>query len=261
MIGTSFESAWRDEWVNEERSFREIDAYNDDAFRNWNRNCNPEIETADQFFLATDILYSQGDRELALRFLRQAIAVADRAFAEDKFRKSKWCRPGFPKNRGEAEKIRVYAKALLGEKFEPIRIRRAAEDILSWWRENADWSDAMMQADWLTALRMSLIAGDPAWTRELVAEAMLMNFYRAEVKRMDDVARAALEHQPIRDAALRKRIDERFDTVRSPKWKGRGAVGEPFEDVRFELAVVRHRYFISKDGTIDWDAVIESIRR
>ncbi len=121
MSVISFEKAWRDDVKRREADLREIDAHNDDAFRNWERNSSPETEAADQLFLATDILYGQGDRELARRFLRQAIAVAERAFAEDKVRKSKWCQPGFPKNRGEAEKIRVYAKALLGQKFDPAR--------------------------------------------------------------------------------------------------------------------------------------------
>ena len=260
MNGTSFEQAWREEWRREEPSFRELDAHSDDAFRSWDRNSMPEGEAADQFYFGIDILYGQGDEKLARRFLRQAIAVAERAFAEDKFHKSKWCRPGFPENRGKAEKIRVYAKALLGERFEPVRIRRAAEDILSWWRENADWPDAMMQADWITALRMALIAGEPEWTLELIDEAKLLNFYKSDVKRLGDIARAAVEEQPIRDAMLRKRIDERLDTVRSPKWRGRGPVGEPFQEVRFELAVIKYQYFVSMDRTINWKAVIESVR-
>lgn len=117
-----------------------------------------------------------------------------------------------------------------------------------------------MQADWMTAAPMSLIAGEPTWTLELINEAELLNFYKSETKRLGHVARAALKERPIRDVTLRKRIDERFDAVRSPKWRDRGAVGELFQDVRFEWGVIRHLYFFSRDGTIDWHAVIESVR-
>ncbi|MGA2499388.1 MAG: hypothetical protein ABSH20_16735 [Tepidisphaeraceae bacterium] len=221
----------------------------------------PEDTAAQELYFGLDLLYGEVDPKMAVQYIKRCIEVADRAFAEDKFRKGRMCMESFPSNRGLAERVRVYARALLGKKFDAMALRAGAEDIITFFKKSDDPIDSQMHAFWLAAVRMTLIAGEPSRAKAMIREAPSLKWHQKEADLLADIAQAAIEAQPIKDRKLLERLDKLFDKVRSPKWRGSSRVfGEPNEQ-RLELGLIRYRYFTSKDGTIDWKEVIESIRR
>jgi len=259
VTDVQFKQLWRSKIEMELPDFDEILSW-DDLFDGWDRDKMPDAGAATELHFALELLYG-GYEKLATRFVVRCLSYADRAFAEDKFRKGKWCKASFPMNRGNAERVRQYARALLGKKFELKTYHASAEDIIQYFTIHGDWKDSHSHAFWLAAVRMALIAGDPSRAVEMIDEASSLKWHQKEADLLADIARAAAKSQPIKDERLLARLDKLFDKVRSPKWRGSAKIFDEPNEQRLELGAIRYRYFTAKDGNIDWDAVIESIRR
>lgn len=198
---------------------------------------------------------------MATTYIKRCLEVANRAFKEDKFRKGKRCNARFPKNRGLAERVRQYARALLGQALNSSALVSGAEDIIEYWKTWSHPLEPQLQAYWLAAARMTLIAGEPERARVVIDQAPSLKWHQKEADLLRDVATVATESQPIEDSKLLARLDKLFDKVRSPRWRGSAMRFDEPNEKRFELGAIRFRYFISRNGMIDWNSVIEGIQR
>jgi hypothetical protein len=260
MSNGTYRRLWRELLEKDHADLAEILSH-DDLFEDWGRDHMPEVAAEEELHAGLDLLYGDVDPKMANQYLKRCIAVANRALAEDKFRKSRWCKAGFPENRGQAERVRQYARALLGQHLNTEALLSAADDIVQYFRQHADWPDSHTQARWLGAVRMTFVAGKPGRALKLVEEAGSLEWHQKEADLLAVIAREAVVAQPVRNDKLLQRLDRIFDKVRSPRWHGPAKVFNEPDEQRLELGVIRYKYFVSKDRSIDWDAVIESIRR
>lgn len=255
MSKKSFKDIWKKQIDASRSDLEELTTW--DIFEDWERHRGPESKAENQFINALDILFAGTDDVLAHKFLERCLAILDRAFKENKF-ESKLCAARFPLNRGGGERLRAYAQALLGGKFSPSALITTSEDC----EEHCNlyppghW-DAQSQAYYLAAIRAALIAGDVDRAARLLKTKKSFKWHATEHGLLQRVATAAPQKQPIRDPKLFDDYDNFFDQIRDPASKPN--VFTELHILRFELGVIRFKYFMSKSGEIDWPTVIESI--
>jgi hypothetical protein len=79
----------------------------------------------------------------------------------------------------------------------------------------------------------------------------------AQLRQVPQARQTGICHAGITQRKRRQPIK----VLNAPKWRGSAKIFDEPNEQRLELGLIRFGYFTSKDGTIDWDAVIESIRR
>lgn len=244
---------WRAEWIRREEGLREISSW--DPFRDWNRNRMPESSVEDELRVSLVPLLGRGDVALAELFLRRALAIADRAIAEKRLQ-DELCRFSFPHNRSRLTRARSYAACLLDVSLDEAALSQASRDNYAWamMPEQPCW-DSQIQAYATAAIRLALVAGDQALAAEQLGTRKSFKWHSQEhaiLKRIATAAPATLARDDL--AAL----DAYFDVIRDPGFKA--DVYHETHIVRLEMSIIRYRYFVSKDGSIDWNRVLEQIR-
>lgn len=232
----------------------------DDLFEEWEFDTMPESYTWMELDHALDILYGDVDDALARRYLARALAVADRAFAEHKFENEK-CIDGFPSNRGFANSARQYARALLGQGFDTDAMRTIPDDMAAFVeKEGLAWNDHS-QSWVLAGVRALLILGDAGATGDYLDRFPAFDYHKTELGLLKALIKAASKQEPpIDDPMLLTRWDKFFNRIRGPHYTGPRHIAQPPQQ-RFEIAIIRHRWFVDPGKPIDWYAVIQSIRR
>lgn len=64
---------------------------------------------------------------------------------------------------------------------------------------------------------------------------------------------------PIKDRELLLEFDELFDLIHAPNYHPKFYM--KLLMTRFEMGVLRYKYFVSKDGTIDWAKAVKQVAR
>lgn len=249
-------------WVkrHEENSeFRTRDVRTD-PFANWDRNTMPESQVEWDLERALDVYYANADESLARQYLNRCLRVAKRILDENKLVELDKGGEGlFPVKRGRTYRAQAYAQALLGRDVDRELLIRASKDYEDYCNGvgKSPW-DSQAQCYYLNAVTLSLLADDRARARELLATKRSFKWHAEQFALYQELAQTTAE-PPIPDPALLERFNRFFNEVRDPKYDPKVFI-EP-GTLRFELGALRDKYFISSNGEIDWQRVIEAVSR
>jgi len=223
-----------------------------DPFKNWEQWRSPDMKAEVEFDMALRCLYAD-QQELGRQYLRRAIAVAERALKEDKCR-SERCKGGWPWNEGRLKRTLAYARALGGERFDTTLVVQASERLSEWCAGTAkrDW-DEMDQLVLLAAIRLALLAGDAERARTLLRTKRSLKANAEEKELLQGLAEV---RPPSERAPLAKPFKAFFDKVRDPGYK---PPADEYLMHRLELGALYDKSFVSVDGEIDWNRVIEAV--
>lgn len=215
-----------------------------DPFRTWELNTRPESRVASELGDAVTLLCGDGEPDLAKKLLRQCISVYDRAESEGKWL-SERCKDAFPGNRGAALRAKVYAQGLLlDQPLDQEALANASSDLETISRD--DDSDEVVQDQYLSAVRLALLAGNADRARALL-------------KRRRNFKLQAVELAFIK-AVLDKTVsvvDAHFDRIRDPQHMPRYHVSACAHPV--EIGALRDMYFVSPDKTVGMGRVIQAM--
>lgn len=261
----SYEIKWRERIGRDRTDLKQILVMEQlKPFQDWDRNMMPEDDAWDELKYALDVLYgTPSDKSLWSAFLNRSLQVSERAFKEKLFNKGPGREIRYPANRSKATSAREYARALSGKKFDTEALLTVADDTLTYLAiDDVPWEE-IEQAKCLNAVRAVLVAGDAQRAQEIFDLYDTYPVDKQEASLLKDLVEAALKADgttPLKESIPLERYDKFFDRVRSPGFKGGKSFCDPGH-LRFEIGVIRHRWFFSKDGSIDWQQVIEDIRR
>jgi hypothetical protein len=199
-------------------------------------------------------------RSLATEYLRKGKEVAELALQQDLFRAGR-ASELFPLNRAEVLRAKILIDGLLrGAQPEPALCGQAAKDHLHYASIPAPhlW-DANEQGHYEDGLELLLMAGLLDEAAEMIRSARSMRGKGVKERFTGSKAIVKAGTCPITDPKVRDAYMAMFDAVRDPQFDTRG--GCPLTVVeKFSLGVLWDKYFVSTDGTIDWDRALEATR-
>jgi hypothetical protein len=227
-----------------------------DPFEKWSRNRYPTGEAEDNLRVGSQILYANGDTELARKFLHLTLTIAKRITTENKLESSLCCTM-FPENRSRLLRVQTYAQALLGQEMDLDMLRQASADAMTWCRQDSSkrWHP-VTEGAFMASLQTGLLAGERAQVCELLKLRSSLTFQQGHY----DVLRRLIEAEPdqvFQDAALVKQFERFFDKVRNPRFSDLSYVATAV--LRLELGALRDLFFVSRNRIIDWARVIKAI--
>jgi hypothetical protein len=225
-----------------------------EPFVDWELNTAPEETAEDQLKYALVLRYGQVTGALVEAFLNRCFAILDRMREENLLESPKFPLPEIPPiHKATWRRARTFALVLLGKPLDHGALREAAPDFLAW-ALDGDW-DAMTEHKYLQAVRLLLIAGDVEKCAELLQTRKRFEWHGEQAESLRELVRASAF--PVRDEAILERFDVVFNPLRHPDVRTKA-----FTEVaktRLELGAIRDKYFVSTDGTIDWDRTIDAI--
>jgi hypothetical protein len=200
------------------------------------------------------------ERALATLYLEKGKAIADAAVAQGLFRHGRAAEI-FPYNRARVLRTRIIIDGLLlGVPPDASLCRQAARDHAEFANdiELGLW-DAGDQGHYEDAIELLLMAGLLDDAAEMIKNARSMRGKGVKERFTGSKAIVKAGTCPITDPKVRDAYMAMFDTVRDPQFDTRG--GCPLTVVeKFSLGVLWDKYFVSTDGTIDWDRALEATR-
>jgi len=261
MTKPQYKERWIEKYRQAESDLRELLTW--DPFEDWEKDTMPESGVGDQIFYGLRVLYASAAPELAAAYLERGLQIAERTVKEDKCRKGR-AADGWPQNHGLLLRNRGYLEVLQGRPLDTQALVQAAREMWSWHVENttrkSDWED-VGEAEQLQALHLALIAGDEALVRELMEPRKWpFDCHQEEHALLKALAQAVFVERrptPLKDVALRERFECFFDVARDPDSKRVYSVTNVL--FMLELGAIRDKYFISSDGVIDWQRVVEAV--
>jgi hypothetical protein len=256
MTTISYSKAWAKDVEANQSGHDEILTW--DPFKNWEINRSPEGSVEDDVLLSAKILFGNGRPALAKAFLEQGLKIAERIVKEIRL-KSPLCADTFPKNRASLFRSMAYARMMLGGALDERMLQQASADYEQWCAttiKSKKW-DEMDEAWYLDSVRLALIGGDRARAKGLLEERRSFRWQREEAALLMGLASAP--GVPLKDARLQERFEAFFDLVRNPHYKSE--VFCESQVLRIELGMLRDKYLISPDGTIDWPRTVAAISR
>lgn len=184
------------------------------------------------------ILYSREDPDLARRYFTRCIRAA-------KLDERPQRRANVSLYQARGLRARTLAAFILGRSSSPDALRAVATTYYTLVTQDAGvWSE-FEEADYLVALRAALILGDVA-------------LYAAMPPRRKRLARHAKEQELLTrlandpdDPHLARSFRSFLDVARKPSRLAEARV--------VELAALYDKYFVSRDGTIDWSRVVAHV--
>ena len=249
-----YKALWLARYERDRSGFGEVLMW--DPFREWERNSMPEVSVQQEFRGGLYVAYAFGsDHEQAMAFLRRTCQVAQRVIDEDKLT-SPVCQSRFPKNRGTLYRAYTYARAILGRSLDIEALRQSSRDFEEWCKryEKGEW-DSQAQANYLSAVRLSLIAGDIDRARELLKTKRSFKWHNTE----HGLWKLLVEkrEQARGDAEFIALFNYYFAKLRDPS-----VVPDVYMEtdvLRLELAVIADKYITSDDGRIEWPRAVDSV--
>jgi len=206
-----------------------------------------------------EFFYAQWNDPDGRSFLEQATTVADRALREEKYRGTEFLEASFPQNHGFLLRVRSYANALLGHTLDEAALHQAAIDCEEYSKKFAKkkW-DSHDQADYLAAVRLALVAGDLNHACRLLDTRKSFKWHFEEFEILKGIADGLAQKMGEKDRVIMLALlDSYFNKIRDPNFKP--DVYMEAQILRLELGAIRDKYFISGDGVINWQRVIEAI--
>ena len=240
---------WRDRLASREHEYPNIIAR--DPYKDWDLDCAPEISVNFALFLALNIAFADPDHELVGRFLSRAVEIADRAFAEDKFR-NELCRGPYPYNVARALRIKAHCLSIMTGVTQEQLLREASEHFLKYCQRETDWT-WLEETYYLNGVRTALLAGDHSLAQTVYQVGRLPEGDE-EPPILKALIAAARSGERLH-ATAQTSLENLFERVRDPQHR-KGSM--PLETMigPFEIACVRDKYLVSRDGNIDWRRVI-----
>jgi hypothetical protein len=222
-----------------------------DPFTNWERNRMPESSAEARLAIALKILYADPALPLGAEFLKQSVAIADRALEGDMLASL----GGFPQNRGRAIRTREYSAALLGGSLDGFALRSASADFVEWCRgyKKRKW-DAQTEAYYLAAVRLLMMAADWPGAIALLATR--------------DFAHHGIEASALRaivEVKWQRRVDDLsgahglLSELSDPGWTP--PMFTEWEILRLELAALLEHNGDAVSPAVDWMAALRRISR
>ena len=227
-----------------------------DPFRQWDQLVRPESAAGSDLRAALSALCGQGDPNVVSFYLKRCAEIVERALREEKHL-SPPSIGSFPHNRSRLYRYGNYARALSGGPISVEELRQAVLDIEEWCKESPPvraW-DSQGQAYLLDAVRVSLIIGDCQRSAAILGRKRSWKWHPQEHSVLGKIS-VATECTGLPLSLLRE-FDAYFDVIRDPDFKQDRYM--ELDNLRIELAAIRDKYFISADGTIDWQRAISSI--
>lgn len=253
-VAADITDAWVKRYVRNQEAYVQILAGN--PFHGAAENRMPEVSVSLELVEALRIAYAKGiDDDQVQAFASRAAMIAQRIL-DDGLLTSSDAQSSFPLNRAVLHRDYAYARALRKEPLDTIAIEQASHDLETWcagYKKN-DW-DSQAQANFLSAVRLCLILGDVARARELLGIRKSFKWHKIEHELWRELLRqggAAREN-----LSLQTLYRTYFDRLRDPR-----VVPDVYMEtdiVRFELAAIGDKYFVSNDGLIDWGRAIEAV--
>jgi hypothetical protein len=219
-------------------------------------------------YVATSLLYKAvsirfrfpGEPILAKQYLEKASIVANTAVAQNLFQVGR-ATEVFPFNRACVLRAKILIDGLLyGGPADASVCRMAAQDHADDARqiEPALW-EANAQGKYEDGVELLLIAGLRDEAAAMIRSARSMRGKGVKERFTGSKAIVKAGTCPITDPKVRDAYMAMFDAVRDPQFDTRG--GCPLTVVeKFSLGVLWDKYFVSTDGTIDWDRALEATR-
>lgn len=212
---------------------------------NWKYNALPESSATDELSFALEILYGNGPRAMAVKFLDRCIAVDERVRAENfldqpRFEPFRNCKEAF------LAAVVNYARWMKGEPLNQSALLGSAGLLEKQWTAKKDWQDEG-EAHWLKAVRLCMIGGDEDRAKRLNATKHKFLYHGEERQALQAV---------LDDANAGKRhFQKMFDFIRDPACK-LGHLREPVTH-EFELGCIWVKYY--EGGLDDWQKVIRAV--
>ena len=255
MARPSYADAWKAHVREQGDGYRQI--LEMDAFRTWERNSRPDGLAGDRLEYGLRLIYGGGSQEDARAYFELSRAVMNRALDENKL-ESPTCLSGFPKNRGQLVRAGTYAGALLGEPCSREALLAASTDLEAWCKnyEPRQWK-AQAQAHLLAAVRLALIAQDPARALDLIKSRRSFKWHEEESSSLREIARVAAGERAALAAEAIQQFDAYFDRVRDPDHKSDVYIEHGI--LRFELAVIREMYLEERAGALNWERAAKAV--
>jgi hypothetical protein len=223
---------WRKRISRDLDGFREVLTW--DPFEDWKSLWIVEGPVTNALISAMELYCGDRAGKESRAFLRQAVAIGERVFADNKCRLPR-SRGFFPGNRGRTLRAMAYAHWLLGRRLDPKVLIRAADDIKAWCdtiTRPSEW-DEFNQKDYVGAVAMKLLADDVPGALTLLAASRRFSVAKPRATVLQEVATAASEGKPV-TKTVAKRFEQAFNNVRRPHNV------ELIES--FELAAVMQKY-------------------
>ncbi|MEA2572469.1 MAG: hypothetical protein QOI24_4470 [Acidobacteriota bacterium] len=254
-FNTGERELWFARYERDQKSFAKVLGW--DPFKDWDANAMPEMQVEEELAGGLYVSYAVGpDHEQAVAFFRRACRVAQRVIDEDKLT-SPLCVGGLPLNRGRLYRAYTYARCILGELLDLKALEQSSRDFEDWCKGygKGEW-DSQAQANYLSAVRLSLIGGDVERGRELLKTKKSVKWHKSEHELWKLLVEVRGEELRA-DAAFGRKFSEYFDKLRDP-----GFVPDVYMEmdiVRLEMSAIRDKYLISDDGVIEWSRAVGSV--
>jgi len=250
----TYHDLWVQKISDDRKSFDTILRW--DVFRDWERSCAPESRAEDELILALELLYADRKSSEAQEFLRRALAVSERTTQENKLT-SELCEAAFPLNRGGLLRSHAYSLALLGHELDTASLIQASSDFEGWCKhyKKGEW-DSQSQAYYLAGVRLAIIAGDWERSERLLKIRKSFKWHQRQfelLKRL--VEEFCLRH--VDDPDYLASFDEYFDYVRDPNLNPDVFMEKHI--LGLELGIIRDKYLVSPDLSIDWKRIISAV--
>lgn len=249
-----YHNFWINRYNREQKSYREVLEL--DPFDHWERNRMPEITAETNLIFGLEILYVPGEITQAQAFFERCISISERALTEDKLTTG-LAESGFPLNRGVLLRAKNYALTLVERNLDNALLSQASLDFEKGrgMLHKQPW-DSQGQAEYLAAVRVAIIVGDFKRAHHLLKKRKPFNWHQEEFALWKKLVETLEVSSPL-DQNFREQFDEFFDIIRDPTLKPDRFVERAI--LSFELGVIRDKYLISSNGSIDWRRVIVAI--
>ncbi len=230
-----------------------------DQFEDWSAIQNFGSAAWSELSYGLEIAYGRMNSKLVALFMDRSKSIATRAIKEDDWERGPARKDLHPRSRGIAQVVLVYARGLLGESPSLAPMLSGASDLMAWANRQDDYAPDITHAFALYAARCYLIGGDAEQALE-VMRAFDYRFHAREASVLKAVCKAAVATPsgPIADVKVRDRLESYFDRVRHPNFRGYKYFDLPSVQ-RWEYALIRQKWFVSKSRRLGWKAAVKSV--
>lgn len=199
--------------------------------------------------------FAETDVVLATEYFQAAIETAQREFTgisdwDVKYPDTKDLRKS---RRSELLRIEAYASAVRVGSLDRGKLHLAANHIPDSWKDGPRGYLAMESEDRLTALRLAILSEDPLLIKSIVKSARQTVRAHPGFRLMIELSTLLTKPAGAHDPTLQDRFTEYFHQTRQPNRSSTVKLKQ------VEVAALFHRFFLSSNGQIDWESVLDSI--
>lgn len=241
---------WKERYEREKNFYKKV--LEEDPFHNFDKQVIPESKAAEWFIHGLDIVYANPKTHMGEPYFKTCVKICDRLLGSKKLTSAK-CKSLFPLNRGRVWRVHAFSRAMLTGDLAAEELTNAITDFDEWRRTSQSWDD-QGQAMFLAIVRLMLILGKVEAARSLFKGARDASFHKEQqdaLKRLCDVGANKL---PL---PISEWMESYFNQIRDPAYYPK--VYSEIGHLRFEIGVIRDKYFISKSGKVNCQRAVAAI--